>query len=147
MKKTTIFVLAAVLCLCLFSCEERAALAAYVSPDDEEEKHPIDAELEKRLNADPTTVGMMEAYQQTLADWDKLLNKNYNTLMQKLSKEQQAKLRASQREWIKYRDLEFEFRASVYSNMEGTIYLLAPGIFQCNFVKDRALSLGYLLSE
>ena len=125
------------------------ASAAFVEEDDGgyEEKHPIDLELERRLDADPSTVGMMEAYKQTANDWDKLLNENYKALMQKLSKEQQDKLRASQREWIKYRDLEAAFRASFYGGFDGTIYLLAPGMFQCSFVRDRALTLGYLLDD
>ena len=145
MKKTTVFLFTAVLLFCLFSCAQ--SMAALYAEDDEEEKHPIDLELERRLSADHSTVGMMEAYKQTLADWDRLLNENYRALMQKLSGEEQEKLRVSQREWIKYRDLEFEFRSSVYGDFQGTIYLLAPGMFQCSFVRDRALSLGYLLDD
>ena len=140
---------ALVVMLLALLCASTWASAAFVEEDDGgyEEKHPIDLELERRLDADPSTAGMMEAYKQTTNDWDKLLNENYKALMQKLSKEQQDKLRSSQREWIKYRDLELAFRASFYGGFDGTIYLMAPGMFQCSFVRDRALSLGYLLED
>ena len=149
MKKTTVFALAAVLCFCLFSYTERVAGAAFVNPDEDEQesKHPIDLELEKRLDAAVSTIAMVEAYEQTLADWDKLLNKNYQELMKILSKEEQEALRASQREWIKFRDLEFTFNGKYWAKFKGTMYTPFPYAFQCNFVRDRALRLGYYLED
>lgn len=70
--------------------------------DDEIEKHPIDVEFEKRIDADPSTSGMMEASRWGENEWDKLLNENYKSLMKKLDKEAQTRLKNSQREWISF---------------------------------------------
>ena len=147
MKKTTAFALAVILCFCLFSGAERAASAAYEKEGERESKHPLDLELERRINADPSTAGMVEAYAQAIADWDKLLNVNYNALMKNLSREQQDKLRASQREWIKYRDLEFDFNRDFHADLGGTIQGVNILAFQCSFVRERALALGAYLEE
>jgi len=137
MKKIVLFVFAVVLCICFFS-----GVSAYA----EDEKHPIDSELEKRLEVADTTVDMMEAYAQTAADWDKLLNENYNALMETLSGEQQERLRASQREWIKFRDLEFEFNANFWDDLGGTMWGIFPYVFQSDFIRARALQLGALIN-
>ena len=120
------------------------AFAPAVSAEDA--KHPIDIELEKRIDADSSTSGMIEASQWAAGEWDKLLNQNYKALMQKLSKEQQAKLRASQSQWIKYRDLEFDFNASFWAGFKGTMYRVMPAGFQCDFIRKRAQELGEYLA-
>ena len=151
MKKTILFALAVILCFCLFPNAEMMAEAAFVEESNGEQesanKHPIDLELEKRLGDAVTTIDMIEAFKETLADWDKLLNVNYNALMKKLSKEQQAKLRASQREWIKFRDLEFAFNADFNAGLGGTIRGVDILAFQGSFVRERALALGAYLEE
>jgi uncharacterized protein YecT (DUF1311 family) len=145
MKKAMLFLLAVIMCFCCFSGTERMASAAYA--EENGEKHPIDAELEKRLDADFSTSGMVEAFVQTSKEWDKLLNENYNALMKKLSKEEQDKLKASQREWIKYRDLEFAFNKKYWEKFSGTMYIPLPYSFQCDFVRGRALQLGSYLKD
>ena len=157
MKKTMLFALAIILCFCFFSNTEMMAEAAFVEEGNSENesvnvnvnvnKHPIDMELEKRLGDAVTTIDMIEAFKETLADWDKLLNVNYNALMKKLSKEQQDKLRASQREWIKFRDLEFAFNADFNAGLGGTVRGVDILAFQCSFVRERALALGAYLEE
>jgi len=138
MKKIVLIVL----CFCLFSYAERTAFAYVISVN-----HPIDVEMEKMLDEDPSTVGIMEAYEYASKEWDKLLNENYRALMQRLTKEEQDKLRASQREWIKYRDLEFSFNAEYWSNFMGTMYRPFPYAYQVMFVRERALRLGYYLED
>ena len=140
MKK--IFVFSAILFFCFFSGAERVA-SAY----DNDRNHPIDLEFQKRMDADSSTVGMIEASVYAEEEWDKLLNKNYAALMKKLSKAQQGKLRASQREWIKYRDLEFDFNSSFWSGFDGTMYRVFPYSFRSDFVRERALQLGQYLEE
>jgi uncharacterized protein YecT (DUF1311 family) len=114
---------------------------------EESEKHPIDIELEQRLEADYSTAGMIEATSDAAEKWDKLLNANYNALMKKLDKNLQNKLRASQREWIKYRDLEFDFNGSFWIGFEGTMYRVIAASDKCEFVKKRALELGSYLES
>jgi uncharacterized protein YecT (DUF1311 family) len=111
------------------------------------ENHPITIELNKELEAAETTADMMNAYAHARDEWDKLLNENYKALMGKLSKEQQDKLRASQREWIKFRDLEYEFNADYLLENGGSGARVGMVAFQCDFVRDRALALGTYLEE
>ena len=142
MKKTTVFLFAVMLCVCFLISAERAAFAYEVT-----EKHPIDIEMERMIDEDPSTAGMYDAQAYGIEAWDKLLNENYQALMKKLTKEEQDKLRAAQREWIKYRDLEFAFNATFWGNFEGTMYRVFPGGYQYEFVKARALRLGYYLDD
>ena len=51
---------------------------------EEAEKHPIDTALEKKMDDDPSTIGMIEAHQWAVQEWDKLLNENYNALMKEV---------------------------------------------------------------
>ena len=141
MKKIKIFTFALILCFCLFPAAGTAS--AYT----EVEKHPIDIALEKKIDADPSTFGTMEAYEWAIGEWDKLLNANYNGLMKKLDKEDQERLRASQREWVKYRDLEFRFNSEFWGTFQGTMYISFPLAYQSNFVRERALRLGYYLED
>jgi uncharacterized protein YecT (DUF1311 family) len=140
MKK--IFALTLITYFCLSS-----ATAGTVSAYEPIEKHPIDIAIESKMDADPSTAGMVEAYEWGIKEWDKLLNKNYNALIKKLGKEDQELLRASQREWIKYRDLEFKFNENYWAGFQGTMYVTFPLAFQSNFVRERALRLGYYLED
>ena len=141
MRKIKIFVFAAILVYCLFSA------AGMVQAYNEVEKHPIDVALEKKIDGDPSTAGMVEAFEWAIREWDKLLNDNYNALMKKLDKKEQERLRASQREWIKYRDLEFEFNENYWAAFQGTMYVTFSLSYQSDFVRERALRLGYYLED
>ena len=142
MKKVKISIIALILCFCLFS-----VMVKTVSAYEEVEKHPIDIALEKKIDADPSTFGTMEAYEWAIGEWDKLLNANYNGLMKKLDKKDQERLRASQREWVKYRDLEFGFNENFWAGFNGSMYRVFPLAYQSNFVRERALGLGYYLED
>lgn len=142
MKKIITFLLGVTFVAAL-SLNATTAAAA----NDEAEKHPIDAALEKKIDADSSTAGMIAASQWAEKEWDKLLNANYKALMKKLDKKSQEKLRNSQREWVKFRDLEFEFNGNFYGGFDGTMYLVFPAGFRANFVRERALRLGAYLEQ
>ena len=124
-------------------CFKISEVFAYV----EEKNHPIDIALEKKIDEDSSTYGMIEAYQWAYKEWDKLLNSNYSALLKKLDKDNQERLRASQREWIKYRDLEFAFNENYWGNFDGTAYRVFPYAYQSDFARERALRLGYYLED
>jgi uncharacterized protein YecT (DUF1311 family) len=109
--------------------------------------HPIDVELEKRIDADSSTAGMVQATHDAAKAWEKLLNDNYDALLGKLSKEEQEKLRASQRAWVQFRDLEFAFSAQFWSGFSGTMYQVSAAASRCDVVKKRALELGSYLAN
>ena len=124
-----------------------APFSAKFAVAEEESAHPIDVEYERRIDADPSTSGMIDASVWAAKEWDKLLNKNYQELMKNLSEGEQSKLRASQRKWIEYRDLEFAFNAEYWSKFQGTLYRVIPYDHQAEFVKTRALELGGYLEN
>ncbi|MGI6784313.1 MAG: lysozyme inhibitor LprI family protein [Aminivibrio sp.] len=109
--------------------------------------HPIDAEFERKLDADSSTAGIIDACLWAEKEWDKLLNENYKILMKKLDKESGEKLRKAQREWIKFRDSEFEFIRDFYRGFDGSMYRTVAAGFQTDFVRERALSLGLRIGD
>ena len=139
MKRLVITVMSVFVLFALTGC----SYTAYGS--EEAQTHPLDVKVREKFDAAVTTLDMVEAAQYAGEEWDKLLNENYRALMQKLNKEQQEQLRASQREWIKFRDLEFKFDASFHSDRGGTIASINIASFESNFVRQRALELGHYL--
>jgi len=139
---TLIVVLLGALCVAAFSLNAAAAFT-----DDGIEKHPIDVEFEKKTDADPSTAGMIDACRWAEKEWDKLLNNNYKLLMKKLDKDNQTRLRNSQREWVKFRDLEFAFNGNFYGEFDGTMYRTVAAGVRVDFVRERALRLGCYLDD
>jgi len=74
--------------------------------------------------------------------WDKELNKFYNLLASKLPKDAFEILKASQKEWIIYRDKEFKFITKFYYEVkEGTIWYNIAENKKKEIVRNRALEL------
>lgn len=72
------------------------------------------AKLDHDINACLTNsygpAGMKACLSDGIKSWDKELNKTYNSLLEELADDRDAKraLRKSEREWIKFRDSEFQ---------------------------------------
>lgn len=141
LKKTVAFLVAA---LILAAVSQRPPMAA---AEEFGGVHPIDAEFQKKIDADSSTAGIIDACLWAEKEWDKLLNENYKALMKKLDKKSGEKLRKSQIEWIKFRDLEFEFIREFYCGFDGSMYRTVAAGFQTDFVRERALSLGLRLGD
>jgi uncharacterized protein YecT (DUF1311 family) len=109
----------------------------------ETEKHRIDQKVEQCLSVDSnqSTLGMIDCIRTAMEEWDAELNKYYNLLMDKLSIDEQEKLRAAQRKWLEYRDKEFEFIETMHGNMEGTMWKIVEADSRNNIVRQRALEL------
>lgn len=74
--------------------------------------------------------------------WDKELNKFYNLFASKLPKDVFEILKASQKEWIIYRDKEFKFITKFYFEVkEGTLWYNIAENKKKEIVKNRALEL------
>lgn len=114
-----------------------------------EEKHPIDKECEKchSIEANQTTMGMIDCEAKAAASWDKELNKNYNALLKTLSKAEQEKLRASQRKWIAYRDAELDFSNTMYRNRDGSMWGIVAASRHREITRTRALELKMYMNE
>ena len=114
---------------------------------DTEEKHKIDIELENCLNDEfnHTTVAMMYCIDDALNAWDEELNRVYKELMTFLSTDQKNVLRSAQKEWIKFRDLEYNNINSIY-DFEGTMWGQVRLMKMLNIVKDRTMTISDYLN-
>ncbi|MGL4534849.1 MAG: lysozyme inhibitor LprI family protein, partial [Fusobacteriaceae bacterium] len=103
---------------------------------------------EAKLDNDYSTFGMLSAAEDYYNELDKVLNKSYKELRAVLGDEEKIALRDSQREWIKFRDKEIEFSATLYSKKDGTMYrLFTPGM-KIELIKNRIdIFVGYLIYE
>ncbi|MBB3839986.1 uncharacterized protein YecT (DUF1311 family) [Runella defluvii] len=122
------------------------ALPVVSMAQDEAEKHPIDIALDKCMDKNPSTQGMVGCLDEAYKKWDAELNKNYKALNLKLNAKQKAALLTSQRKWIEYRDLEFKFQSELYATMEGTMYQPMAVDSRLEIVKKRALDLNSYLN-
>lgn len=99
-----------------------AALAAGPAAGQSPTPHPADAEVARLIAADPSTMGMRRAYAKGLALWERDVDRSYARLLAALDDEGRAALRASQRDWRRYRERERALIAAVYGRKDGTIY-------------------------
>ena len=115
-------------------------------------EHPIDLHLDKCMDEDPSTAGVVECTAESSELWDAELNRVYKELMGLLSKEMQDALRNAQRAWIPLRDSEFALHGAVYGTIlnspsGGTMWVMAHAIADMYVVRERALKLTDWLYE
>jgi uncharacterized protein YecT (DUF1311 family) len=106
-----------------------------------EEKHAIDAWLEEAYAREETTAGQRDVIEQAREMWDHEMNRAYKKLMSRLPPKQQAALKKSQGNWLKFRDSEWEVIGSVVAGKEGTMWQLTATEKGMEFVRQRALQL------
>ncbi len=104
----------------------------------------IDADLEACLDGEMSTQGMVECYGAAYEAWDAALNEAYATLMDTLSEEEATALRDAQRAWIRFRDAESAFLASLLTPDRGTIMRITVNAAMTDLVKQRTLALRSL---
>jgi len=92
------------------------------------------------------TLEYAQGYDELESALDKELNLAYRKLMKRLPDESKEALKLSQRQWIKYRDLEFSFVSTNFTRAEfGSSAGLTRGGFRTTLIKDRVkLLLWYL---
>lgn len=108
--------------------------------------HPIAEELDQCIEQDPSTSGQVECIAIALEQWDQELNRVYTILMNRLDDESKATLRASQRQWIKFRDDELKFLADYYANFSGTMYVPMQAFEPVRITRDRTQQLQKYLN-
>jgi uncharacterized protein YecT (DUF1311 family) len=88
---------------------------------------------------------MVSCIDVALKKWDQELNRNYLALMKKLNPAGRRTLKSAQVEWIKHRDTEFALLDSIYSTLEGTMYIPMHLDQKMQIVRHRALALSSYL--
>ena len=87
----------------------------------EKQKHPIDTDTEACLDKDSSTAGMITCLDEAIKSWDAELNRVYKALQSELNANAQKELKEAQRQWIKYRDAEFEAIGALYRSIYETM--------------------------
>lgn len=124
------------------------AFPLFADPAEAPKKHPIEVRVDQLLEKDPSTHGQSQAFVTGLELWDKELNRVYQALIKALGTDAIAKkaLQESQREWLKFRDLEVQWISVLYGKKEGTMF----GPMAANDIMDitrrRAMELNDRLS-
>ena len=119
-----------------------AALPAAAQQQGETED-PIDQAMTKCLDRPEgqSTQGMVECLGAAYEAWDKALNEAYGGLMDTLDADQKALLKASQRQWIVFRDAESKFLGSLVTPEAGSIMRVVTNQAMTDMVKARVLAL------
>jgi len=98
--------------------------------------------LESINNSKNTTRDFLIAYDEYQIFLDKELNQAYQLIKSKLPEARQQELKISQRQWIKYRDAEFELIKNNWSRENfGSSSGISRGSYRCKIIKDRVLQL------
>lgn len=93
-------------------------------------------------NPNNTTSNYGTSYTNYLKFLDKELNTVYKSLRTTLPKEKQQLLKESQINWLKYRDLEFAFIDSTWTNKNfGSSSAISRGQYKATVVRERVIQL------
>ena len=123
------------------------ALMAVVSLHAEpaEKPDPIDVALQRDLDHNPSTGGMVQATAEAEKKWDAAMNAAYQKLKKVMGKEEWAALETSQKAWLVFRDKEFATQREIFQRMDGSMWRPVAVDESLELVKARALTLrGYL---
>ena len=97
-----------------------------------------------------TTMEMRQTISYTEAEYDKLLNKYYKKLMDKLSAEDKVKFRDAQRVWLKYRDSEQKICGEIIAPNKymggGTMWPLVASGRMVEIIKERVIAIYQLIT-
>ncbi len=101
--------------------------------------------MDRLLDEDSSTAGMVQAAAWEFREWDQLMNTAYQALLSNLPTEEQATLRASQRAWLAYRDAELTALRTLFEQKEGTMFIPMAARASARVVKHRAIELATLV--
>lgn len=82
-----------------------------------------------------------ECETQALKSYDKRMNGAYSKLLKMLPAEAAKDLKAAQRAWIGYRDLEAHARDGLFATRQGTMYAPMEAGAETDLTRDRTLLL------
>lgn len=107
--------------------------------DFQQRAQKFEAAINQQAGTSQDSLSAYADYEQFL---DQELNKTYKLLLTKLGAAQQAKIKESQRAWVKYRDAEFNFIAQNWTTKNfGSSAVLSRGAYRTSLIRDRVLLL------
>ncbi len=105
------------------------------------EKDPIDIAMDKAMEKDPSTAGMVQAASQADKKWQKETERALATLKKEMTAEQRKALQASQQAWKNYRDKEVATQSALYGALEGSMWIPVAASKEMDLDRARALLL------
>jgi len=106
----------------------------------EQTKHPLDNVYKDCCNRNHGDFGATSCAIEISEEWDKIILKYYNALMNILDTNAQKNLRKAEQQWMEYRNAEYTFSRDL-SNMDGTMYTRIRAQKNMKLVRARALEL------
>lgn len=107
----------------------------------ETEKHPIDAEMERAMDKNSSTAGMVQAAAEAQDKWQKEIDQALGKIRAEMTPEQRKTLEASQRAWRAYVNKELETQGAVFRVMHGTMWRPVSAQKSMEIYRARALLL------
>lgn len=107
----------------------------------QEKQTEIDSLYKLCIDKNPSTQGVINCAAIAEEAWYKEMNKYYGLLMDILKDDEKAKFKDSQLKWAIYKDSEFDFSATMYYNLGGTMWHVVNADKRVDIVKARAIKL------
>jgi uncharacterized protein YecT (DUF1311 family) len=107
--------------------------------------HAIDLSVERCLETNHSTAGMVGCFTRAETEWDAELNRVYKALQGELKPAGKEALKQAQRAWIAQRDKEFELINAIHAQMDGSMWIPVMVNKRADVVKQRTLALQDLL--
>ncbi len=108
-------------------------------------KHPIEMMMESCLSRNVTTVDISDCYLKARESWDRELNRVYALNQARLKDTAKKELKATQQEWIKFRNSAEKTIQAVYAEREGSIWGNITSEKIMEITKEQAVRLNSLL--
>lgn len=102
---------------------------------------PIDLQYAQCTAADSSTAGELQCLQAAHLAWDKALNSSYQALLKQLPKAEKIALQQAQRQWLAFRNAEWESLDQRYAAKDGSIYQVLHAAKRMELTKQRAIQL------
>ena len=106
----------------------------------EQNEHRLDKDYKECCNNQHGDYGALDCAINLTKEWDKEMNKYYRGLINILDSATRYDLKLAQKQWVKYKDLEYKFSNSLH-DMQGTMYLRMRAVRNMQIVRTRALEL------
>lgn len=133
---------------CQLQAQERE-LQDPVSIEFRQDTMLIEQQVANMLKKDYSTVGMANAISTLENGYDKLLNKYYQLLTNKLKEEDRTTLVEAQRSWLKFRDTEKMLIRTISSETYtggGTMWIPVAASVAADLTKERVIDLYHYMT-
>jgi len=114
---------------------------------DSQNRHPIDIQMDKDIEANGSNRGIFDAYEKAAKAWEEEMNKNYQTLMTMYNNTSDGgdvcrkKLQKTQEAWLAFWKDETLFNGYYWSLFDGSMYSTYPTYYNMYMLRMRAFEL------